>query len=94
LLFTSVIQSQLKLFCSSIILSSSEDRIRIHSGVLWFSVDKLGSAYTSCLCSADLHLDSLCYPLHTELSNSVLCAQHSCEQLCAQTAWQFIIKTV
>jgi len=47
LLFTSVIQSQLQLFGSSVILSSSEDRNRIHYDVLWFSVDRLGRVYTS-----------------------------------------------
>ena len=49
LLFTLVTQSQLQLCGSSVILSSSEDRIRIHSDVLWFSVDKLGSLYASSL---------------------------------------------
>jgi hypothetical protein len=44
--------------------------------------------------SAELVLQIVCVISYEWLSNSLLCAQYSCEQLCAQTVWQFIITTV
>jgi len=65
------------------------------SEMLWFSVEKLGYLCTNmlvfCIPGGP---DSLCYPLQIVLYNSVLCARHNYEHLCAQRLQQVIITTV